>query len=1214
MHRISATPTGWTPDTEGVIIVEQTPADIIILTAADTDIQTLASALDYLPEDFPSIRALNLLQLQQQFSIDDYADKVLSSAKTIVLRLLGGRSYWSYGLEVVKEIVSRTGAKLWVLPGDEKLDPILMSQSTVSLAPINQLWRYLTEGGVDNWLNALKLIANTSLNYGYDLKPPRVVPKIGIFDREIKPKNFIGKAAIFFYRSHYLAGNTRAIQSLCQALEDHNIEPLPLFVSSLKEPDIQESLREDFLNGAVDLILNTTSFAIASGHQDNKSNFWQTLNLPVFQVILSGGTEEGWQEGYQGLSPRDVAMNIALPEVDGRIITRAVSFKSVQVWEPRLETSLVVYQPREDRVRFVADLATNWIKLRHTPDQNKKIVIVLANYPNKDGRLANGVGLDTPASCIEILKALREAGYGVTNIPADGDELIKRLTTGVTNDIDNNVLRHIYQSLPLAEYLSYFESLPNLIQEAVTKRWGKPTEDIAISGIGLGNVFIGIQPSRGYDIDPSLNYHAPDLEPTHAYLAYYYWLRQVFEATAVIHLGKHGNLEWLPGKSIALSPNCYPEIALQTLPNFYPFIVNDPGEGSQAKRRSHAVIIDHLTPPLTRAGLYGDLSALEASIDEYYEALSLDPGRLKIIAKSIRELIDRTGIDRDLGIDGGDFNLFLARADGYLCELKEAQIRDGLHIFGVAPKGELLRDLILSIARSPGLERLGLTRAIARDLGLDFDPLAFGGVGSGESGVGDMVTYLEDYALEIISGLKPTCGPLTRHEWDWIEAVLIPALHATSNEIEFLLRGLAGAYVPPGPSGAPTRGRPEVLPTGRNFYSVDISAIPTPTAWEVGSKAADALIERYTQENGEYPRTLAISIWGTSTMRTGGDDVAQVLSLLGIRPVWDSFSRRVVDLEILSPSALGRPRVDVTVRVSGFFRDGFPNLLHLLNFAINTVASQEEEEEINPLAAQVKAEQEFWINQGCLEEEAKQKATYRIFGSKPGAYGAGLQGLIESQNWEKDEDLARAYINWSCYAYDGKGKGNSVKEVFQQRLEKLQVIVQNQDNREHDILDSDDYYQFQGGLTASVRALTGKNPRVYHGDNSNTEYPRVRSLKEEILRVYRSRVVNPKWIQGVMRHGYKGVFEMAATVDYLFAYDATTRCVEDFMYEGVAEAYLFEPAVQKFIEEKNPWAMRDMGERLLEAHQRGLWQGAKPETIEGLRCLVHQAEGAIESR
>ncbi len=754
---------------------------------------------------------------------------------------------------------------------------------------------------------------------------------------------------------------------------------------------------------------------------------------------------------------------------------------------------------------------------------------------------------------------------------------------------------------------------------------------------------MGIQPSRGYDFDPSLNYHAPDLEPTPHYLAYYYWLKHHFQAAAIIHVGKHGNLEWLPGKSLALSSTCYPEITLATIPNFYPFIVNDPGEGSQAKRRSHAVILDHLTPPLTRAELYGNLEQLETLIDEYYEAQTLDPKRLKIIGDRITSLVTETNLNQDLGINSinnDSLSQFLTIADGYLCELKEAQIRDGLHILGSCPKDTQLRDLVISITRYPSLDRMGLITALVTDFNLDVNPLtanleeSFSYANSSKiipeeicfnlkqcRIIGDVIEVLETYAQTLVEKLINSDNieqfnhlPCTQKELNWSKTFLLPNLYETPQEITNLLRGLNGKYVPSGASGAPTRGRPEVLPTGRNFYSVDIRAIPTQTAWDVGRKAAETLIERYTQDNGEYPQTLAISIWGTSTMRTGGDDIAQVLALLGVQPIWDGLSRRVVDYEILKPSVLGRPRVDVTVRVSGFFRDSFPNLLQLLYKVIKDVSSLEESKSINPLAAKVEEEKAFWQQQGLTEEQAKLKSGYRIFGSKPGAYGAGLQGLIEAQNWQNEQDLANAYINWSCYAYDQNGVGRGVPEVFERRLKQLQIILHNQDNREHDLLDSDDYYQFQGGLTVAVRALTGKNPETYFGDNAIAAHPKVRRLKEEIARVYRSRVINPKWIKGVMRHGYKGAFEMSATVDYLFAYDATANCVEDFMYQGVAEAYLFDETVQQFIQEKNPWALRDMAERLLEANQRGLWQDVDSNTLDNLRSIVHDAEGKIEEK
>ncbi|MCH2246441.1 MAG: cobaltochelatase subunit CobN [Crocosphaera sp.] len=1251
MHRIAATPGGWSAEQEGVIFIEQNSAPIIFLSSADTDIQSLATCLPFLPDHFPAIRATNILQLQQQLSIDTYAEEVLSQSKVIILRLLGGRSYWPYGLEVIKEVAELNEVTLFILPGDDNLDETLMSHSTVTFSHSHKLWRYLTQGGQENWLNGLKFISDLCWQTNYNPVEPTIVPDFGVYKNNLENKTDFANIVILFYRSHYLAGNLQPIDALCKSLFEKQINPIPLFISSLRDLDVQNKLIDycqSLSDHPIPLILNTTSFSLGKIDDNSCSHLWQILDIPILQVIFSSGTKEQWLDSFQGLNPRDVAMNIALPEVDGKIITRAVSFKSVKTWNEQLETDVIVYESVEDRLNFVSELAANFIKLNHTPVKERKIALILANYPNKDGRIANGVGLDTPASCINILQALQEEGYSIKDIPRTGDELIQRLTQGITNDPESKELRPVNQSISCSEYEQYFQTLPLETQQEITQRWGDIPEvnnvtSYPISGIQLGNIFIGIQPSRGYDFDPSLNYHAPDLEPTPHYLAYYYWLKHHFQAAAIIHVGKHGNLEWLPGKSLALSSTCYPEITLATIPNFYPFIVNDPGEGSQAKRRSHAVILDHLTPPLTRAELYGNLEQLETLIDEYYEAQTLDPKRLKIIGDRITSLVTETNLNQDLGINSinnDSLSQFVTIADGYLCELKEAQIRDGLHILGSCPKDTQLRDLVISITRYPSLDRMGLITALATDFNLDVNPLtanleeSFSYANSSKiipeeicfnlkqcRIIGDVIEVLETYAQTLVENLINSDNieqfnhlPCTQKELNWSKTFLLPNLYETPQEITNLLRGLNGKYVPSGASGAPTRGRPEVLPTGRNFYSVDIRAIPTQTAWDVGRKAAETLIERYTQDNGEYPQTLAISIWGTSTMRTGGDDIAQVLALLGVQPIWDGLSRRVVDYEILKPSVLGRPRVDVTVRVSGFFRDSFPNLLQLLYKVIKDVSSLEESKSINPLAAKVEEEKAFWQQQGLTEEQAKLKSGYRIFGSKPGAYGAGLQGLIEAQNWQNEQDLANAYINWSCYAYDQNGVGRGVPEVFERRLKQLQIVLHNQDNREHDLLDSDDYYQFQGGLTVAVRALTGKNPETYFGDNAIAAHPKVRRLKEEIARVYRSRVINPKWIKGVMRHGYKGAFEMSATVDYLFAYDATANCVEDFMYQGVAEAYLFDETVQQFIQEKNPWALRDMAERLLEANQRGLWQDVDSNTLDNLRSIVHDAEGKIEEK
>ncbi|MEH2150232.1 cobaltochelatase subunit CobN [Nostoc sp.] len=1377
MHRISSTSGGWN-QSEGLIFLEQTPAPFVLITAADTDIQTLAAAVTKLPPSFPALRVANLLQLQQQLSIDTYGEQVLELAQVIILRLLGGRSYWGYGLEVVQEIVQRNGRTLIVMPGDDAFDPDLISQSTVPLAIVNQIWQYFSEGGVENFVNALQFISDSCLLTAYNPAPPQPIPRVGLYEwglgdwgsrgageqggrgelelrsstfeldestsdtrsstfeldestselrsstfeldestSELRSSTFepdestselrlstsepqisqspIPKIGILFYRAHYLAGNTKVIDALCEALVQKNLQPVPVFVSSLREPDVQVELSEFFQPKeaeSIAVLLNTTSFSLARLESETpQTEVWQKLDVPVLQVILSGGSIEQWESQFQGLSPRDIGMNVALPEVDGRIITRAVSFKALQTRNPHLETDVVIYEPVSDRIEFVAKLAANWARLRSKPPQERRIALILANYPNRNGRLANGVGLDTPASCVEILQALHQAGYEVENPPAQGDELIQRLTDGVTNDPEGREWLPVHQSVSWEEYQKYFASLSPAVQQGISERWGNleqgsnqelfppaplppcPSASFPVPGIQLGNIFVGIQPARGYDNDPSLNYHAPDLEPTHAYLAFYYWVRETFGADAVVHVGKHGNLEWLPGKSVALSSNCYPEVAFGALPHLYPFIVNDPGEGSQAKRRAQAVIIDHLTPPMTRAELYGSLQQLENLIDEYYEADSLDPSRLPVIRDRIHELVIKENLHLDLGIQNEteifkSESLVLNSIGGYLCELKEAQIRDGLHIFGQCPQGRQLRDLIVAIARIPNRHSPGITRAITQDWGLDFDPLTADlSMPSGEYSIvngtecrtlGDIVEVLEEHAALLVEQLinQTSCrdaihrvfaggGDAMNRVSTWIRDRLLPALQKTPEEITHLLHGLDGGYVPSAPSGAPTRGRPEVLPTGRNFYSVDIRAIPTETAWDIGRKAAETLVEYYTQEHGEYPKTLGLSMWGTATMRTGGDDIAEALALLGVQPVWDGAARRVVDFEILPLAILGRPRVDVTLRISGFFRDAFPNLIDLFDQAVSAVADLDEPPEQNPLADAVRQETDLWTSQGLTLEEAVVRSRYRIFGSRPGAYGAGLQGLIESQNWTNDEDLARAYINWSSYAYSSGNlageqgsRGGEIlpnsqspiptpnsslltpnsplpsPEAFEQRLSQMQIVLHNQDNREHDLLDSDDYYQFQGGLTAAVRSLQGKNPQTYFGDNSIPAQPRVRQLKEEIARVYRSRVVNPKWIAGVMRHGYKGAFEMAATVDYLFAYDATAKCVEDYMYQGIVDAYLLDPVVVEFIQQKNPYALRDIAEKLLEAHKRNLWEDVNIGTLEALRNLVHQAEAVIEEK
>jgi len=1227
MHLLAAKP-GEISDGSGAIDLGQTPGEIVILTAADTELACLAAAQAALPEPKPSLRLANLLQLQHHLSVDAYVEDIIGAAKLVIVRLLGGRRYWPYGLDEVAATCRANGIPLAVLPGDDQPDPELADFTSLGAEPAHRLWRYFIEGGIENAQQALRHAASL-IGRDTDWLEPRPLLKAGLYwpSETVTTLADISRhwrtgqpvSAIVFYRALMQAGTLKPIDALIAALDARGINALPIFVNSLKDGVAADLIGALFAETRSDLVLNATGFAVSQPGGDFATPF-DGADCPVLQVVLSSGSATDWHENTRGLSPRDLAMQAALPELDGRILTRAVSFKAASRFDVATQCNIVEPEPVADRVAFVADLAQRWIRLRRKPVGERTIAIVLANYPNRDGRIGNGVGLDTPAGTVNLLRALRTEGYAVADIPADGDALIARLLGGPTNAPESKE-RAASIMLDRADYEAFFATLPQAVRHAVTARWGTAGNDpFFVDGRfhlplqGFGSVVVGIQPARGYNIDPVASYHDPDLVPPHGYFAFYAWLRGAAEVDAVVNMGKHGNLEWLPGKSLALSSACYPEAVLGPMPLLYPFIVNDPGEGTQAKRRSAAVIIDHLTPPLTRAESYGPLRELEALVDEYYEASQVDPRRCAVLRDKIVDLAQASGLDKDCGIvreDGTD--AALTKLDNHLCELKELQIRDGLHIFGESPKDRQLADLLVALTRLPRKSGVAgdasLLRALAADLGFAFDPLdtpmaerwsdARPALVAAASDTpwrtnGDTIERLELLASRLVSGaLHPEVNwTRTRAVLDFITTELSPSVGACGGaELAAVLTGLDGRFVKPGPSGAPTRGRLDVLPTGRNFYSVDTRAVPTPTAWTLGWKSAALLLDRHRQEHGAWPKSLVLSAWGTANMRTGGDDIAQALALMGVQPRWDAgASGRVSGFEILPLSVLDRPRVDVTLRVSGFFRDAFPAQIELFDSAARAVAALDEPDSQNPLAARNRAERTTLIANGASEEEATQRAGYRVFGSKPGAYGAGLQALIDEKGWSDGSDLARAYLAWGGYAYGAGVAGAAEGRMFETRLSQVDAVLHNQDNREHDLLDSDDYYQFEGGLAATVKHLTGKKAIVWHNDHSRPETPKIRSLDEEIARVVRARVVNPKWIAGVMRHGYKGAFEMAATVDYLFAFAATADCVADHHFDAVFEAYLLDDAVRDFIAAHNPAALKEIADRLQEAQARGLWK------------------------
>ncbi|WP_411385018.1 cobaltochelatase subunit CobN [Pseudomonas sp. MPB03] len=1255
MHLLRTQPGGFVSD-DNIADLGQTPAELVILCSGDSSLALLAEAARQLPDDYPQFRLANPMQVQNHASVDLYFEDVLQHAKVILLSLHGGIGYWRYGIERLMELAGR-GVKLILVPGDDRPDPELSDLSNVAVEDRDRLWQFLRQGGLGNALDLFHNLGSQWFGRDYPWAEPQALPRTAIY-HPLKTSASLGDwqadwqagqpvAAVLFYRSHLQAANTAFIDVFCQRLQAAGLNPLPIAVASLKEPACLARV-EDWLDEVeAGVILNTTGFAQSSPEAPHLRPFRR--NIPVIQAICAQDNEPGWRANEQGLGPRDLAMHIALPELDGRIISRPISFKDLAWRSERSQSDVVCYRAVPERMDFVAALAQRWTTLACLPNGQKRVALILANYPTRDGRIGNGVGLDTPAAALNILRALQAEGYPLpAELPASGTALIQQLLGGVSNDLDSLDLRPCHQSLALDAYQSLFDALPEANRQAVLARWGSPDQDpmfrdgrLMVAGLRLGLTFVGIQPARGYQVDPSAVYHDPDLVPPHGYLAFYFWLRHTYGVHATIHVGKHGNLEWLPGKGVGLSENCWPDVLLGPLPNIYPFIVNDPGEGAQAKRRTQAVIIDHLMPPLTRAETYGPLRNLELLADEYYEAQLLDPRRARELQRDILNLVRETHIDRELQLDAAldsdaDAAIWLPRLDTYLCDLKESQIRDGLHVFGESPSGRLRIDTLLALLRIPRGDGKGaqssLLRALAKAFGLGFDPLdcALAEPWTGERPealrqvstepwrtAGDTRERLELFAAQLIErALDGVVEPLEGVGWETVfdiienlRSVVAPRLAACGPaEMRGLLDALGGRFVPAGPSGAPSRGRLDVLPTGRNFFSVDVRNLPTTTAWRIGFQSANLILERHLQDHGDHLRQLGLSVWGTATMRTGGDDIAQAMALMGVRPVWATGSQRVDDFEILPLSLLDRPRVDVTLRVSGFFRDAFANLIRLFDAAVQAVAALDEPDDMNPLAAKVRSEREALQASGLEPEAAARQAGWRIFGAKPGAYGAGVQGAIDGRLWQSREDLAEVYLNWGGYAYGASDEGTAAREQFSRRLSQVQAVLQNQDNREHDLLDSNDYYQFQGGMLAAVETLSGDAAASYHGDHSQPDLPRIRTLKEELNRVIRSRAANPKWIDGVKRHGYKGAFELAATVDNLFAFDATTQLIDDHQYALLADAYLLDPDTREFVRRHNPDALRDMTERMLEAQQRGMWQapGEYREALENLLLDIEE--------
>ncbi|MEH0422274.1 cobaltochelatase subunit CobN [Streptomyces sp. B21-083] len=1211
---------------------------VLLLSTADTDLLAARAASGV------SYRIGNPTRVD----VAEELPALVEGADIAVVRLLGGKRAWEDGLAHLKS----SGVPTVLLGGEAVPDAELMAESSVPAGVVAEALRYLVEGGPANLVEMARFLSDTVLLTGEGFVEPQKMPEFGTHGSYVRES---GRPTIgvLFYRAHELSGNTGFVDTLCEAIEARGANALPVYCGSLRGADagLYELLAGADALIATVLAAGGTHASEASAGGDEEA--WDIgaladLNVPVLQGLCLTSSRSTWDGSDAALSPMDAAMQVAIPEFDGRLITVPFSFKEDG------PGGVPVYVADPERAARVAGIAVRHARLKYKPNAEKKLALVFTAYPTKHSRVGNAVGLDTPASAVRVLDALRAAGYSLTEYPDNGDELIHRLIAAGGHDVEwltEDQLAAAPARVPLADYRAWFDTLDGELRDGMLETWGEPPgslyvdgDDIVLASLQFGNVVVMIQPPRGFGENPIAIYHDPDMPPSHHYMAAYRWLENSFGADAVVHMGKHGTMEWLPGKGLGLSSGCGPDAVLGELPLVYPFIVNDPGEGTQAKRRGHATVVDHLVPPMARADTYGDLAKLEQLLDEYALVSDLDPTKAPAVRAQIWTLVKAAELHHDLHVDDQPdddaFDSFVMHIDGYLCEIKDVQIRDGLHILGGGPEAEPRVNLVLAVLRAsqvwggtanalPGLraclaEHFGLVeKALLAEPGAPVKlPVELTDLVEGPSrSAADAIDLLEQLCRRLAEGLEEraweaaTVPALVRDvlgvELPDAVAVLefacrevVPRLARTTDEITHILKALDGGYVPAGPSGSPTRGLVNVLPTGRNFYSVDPKAIPSRLSWEVGQALADSLVQRYLADNGEYPTSVGLTVWGTSAMRTQGDDIAEILALLGCRPVWDDASRRVTGFEVVPVAELGRPRIDVTVRISGFFRDAFPHVVGLIDDAVRAVAELDEPAESNFVRAHVDAD--------AADHGDRRRATARIFGSKPGAYGAGLLPLIDARNWRSDADLAEVYAVWGGYAYGRGLDGRAARGDMETAFRRIAVAAKNVDTREHDLVDADDYFQYHGGMVAMVRHLTGASPEAYVGDSATPDQVKTRTLGEETHRVFRARVVNPRWMAAMRRHGYKGAFEMAATVDYLFGYDATAGVVDDWMYEKLSAEYVFDAENRDFMKTSNPWALRGITERLLEAADRGLWAEPDADTIERLRATYLELEGDLE--
>lgn len=1192
----------------------------------------------------------------------------------IIIRLHGGKkSFPAYDLliDALTEVPKNQRPYLHIQPtgGDEdSIDAAKDHSPDFGTPEWDQIKHYLECGGFNNFYNLLSFLNNRLFQSAPPFAAPEELLNEGIYhpdfdtvptledylEHKIDPdKPTIG---IWFYQTYWLNNNLEYIDYLVRSIEAQGANVIPVFHLRFKDKargnngsdHVVDHFFMDQGKPRIQALISPMMFSLTLSSPDYLG-LLKRLGVPCLQAMLSSQPYAAWNESVQGMATNDVSFSAAQPEFDGNLITVPVATREQNTVDPVSGGLLAKYKPIEERSDKLVKLSINWARLSHIPNHERKVAIIFHHYPPRNDRIGCAAGLDSFASVKILLDSMAEQGYRIDKSYADGTELADEMLSRMTVDqrwlTPDQMAERAEAKAGPEHYLGWNKELPQSVRSKMSEDWGDAPGDLFVykdemlfAGLENGNTFLSIQPPRGYFENIDKAYHDLYLSTPHHYLAQYRWIRDVFKADVVMHIGKHGSLEWLPGKALGLSERCYPDLAIMELPNVYPYIINDPSEGTQAKRRSYACIIDHLPPASTNADLYEDLSKVQNLIDDYNFACKEDPNKIDILRPLIWEAVEEANIHHDLDCDRvsflSEFDGYLEQLHAYLHELSDTMINDGLHIFGQAPSGDRLVEYSAQLTRIANGEVPSLREAIITSQGYDYDDLLDhkGKIMphySGQSGA-QLIATAHKLALMMISELalkdytadsaqtiaEQHCpiksGPVAQ-TLEYIAENLVPNIRRCREEIDASLTAISGGFVEPGPSGSPSRGQADILPTGRNFYSVDPNKIPSPAAWEVGKRLGDALIERYLQENSDYPDSVGILVYGGATMRTRGDDIAEIFYLMGLKPVWQKSSGNVIGLEVIPSEQLGRPRLDVTPRVSGFFRDAFPNLMERIDEAVAIVASLNEPPETNMLRRNVLVDLEDYTGSGMSADEAWREATFRVFSCPPGTYGAGVSELVESKNWETQEDLANNYIRYSAHAYGKESYGVQKPDNFRKLLARMDVTVKNEDSREYDMMSCTDYYNYYGGLIVAAKTERGSAPLSMMGDSADPKRVRMRSTAEEAKHILRSRLVNPKWLDGMKRHGYKGAGDISHMMDVVLGWDATADVIDDWMYESIARKYALDQEMKDWMQEVNPYAMQNILDKLLEAISRNMWN-ADQEMEDQLRDAYLEMEGEIEER